>query len=69
MSLANDKARCHDEACPDSPICQRFTERRTGRVQQATFRKPGAASCDSLILDTSPHPFGKGSTYSERFEA
>lgn len=50
--LADDLARCHDAACKDSPICARYVQRHTGRVQDRSLRK-GAIECAALILDRS----------------
>lgn len=36
--LLADICRCHDAKCPMRETCERWIQRRSGRVRQATFR-------------------------------
>ena len=55
MTIANDIARCNDEACHLRETCARWVERDTGSVQQATFRR-GLLPCCSFEPIREPEP-------------
>ena len=55
MSLRDDISRCLDASCHLRETCARWTERDTGRVRQATFRR-GLLPCCAHEPIRTPEP-------------